>query len=216
MLWNQQLLFIHVPKTAGMSITRHLMRWLPGPVYLAVPEGHEPPDPPRHVRVVTGRRHATLDQARDALAPYGLSLSDLPLIFAVVRNPYDMEVSRFFYLRKGNIWDAGPDQELAMSGNFEQFALGVAGKNLRLERYYTLDGRRPENLHLLRFERLQEDFSHLAALLALPKPAGHLPRANATNHKRYREYMTQRAAEGVHRRYQWVFDSGLYGRESFP
>jgi hypothetical protein len=215
-LWNRQLLFIHVPKTGGMSITKHLMRWLPGPVYLAVPEGHEPRNPPQQVRVVAGRRHATLDQARDALAPYGLNLHDVPLITAVVRNPYDMEVSRFFYLRKGNPWDSGPDQELAMSGNFEEFALGVARRSLRMERYYTIDGLTPSNLHLLRFERLQEDFGRLAALVDLPKTAGHLPRANATEHRRYREYMTQRAAEAVYRRYQWVFDSGLYEREAFP
>jgi hypothetical protein len=215
MLWNRQLLFIHVPKTAGMSITEHLMRWLSGPVYLAVPEGHKPRDPPQHVRVVQGRRHATLEQARDALATYGVNLYDVPLISAVVRNPYEMEVSRFFYLRKGNPWDAGPDQELAMSGNFEEFAVGIGCDSLRLERYYTLDGRMPSNFHVLRFERLQEDFSQLATFLALPETAGPLPQENVTSHRPYGEYMTQRTEEFVYRRYQWMFDSGIYARESF-
>ena len=213
-LWNRQLLFIHVPKTAGMSITEHLMRWLSGPVYVAMPEGHEPPDPPQHVRVVQGRRHATLEQAREALARYGVNLYDVPLISAVVRNPYEIEVSRFFYLRQGNPWDAGPDQELAMSGNFEDFVVGVGCESLRMVRYYTLDGRIPCNLQVLRFELLEEDFTQLANFLGLPR-TGPLPKENVTSHRPYSEYMTPRMEEFVYRRYKWMFDSGRYPRESF-
>ncbi len=37
MIWNDKVLFIHTPKTAGMSLTQLLADSLPRPVYITEP-----------------------------------------------------------------------------------------------------------------------------------------------------------------------------------
>ncbi len=214
MLWSRRLLFIHVPKTGGMSLTTHLLRTLDAPVYLSIPEGHAPPGIDDRVVVVPGKRHETLAEARDLLAARGVAFEDFDPVVVVARNPYEMEVSRFFYLAKGNPWDRGRDQDLALAGDFERFALESCLPSLHLERYYTIDGHKPDTLRVLRFERLQEDFAELASAYGLPAPAA-LPRENATRHGPYREYFSARIEPVVYERYRFVFDAGLYPRESF-
>ena len=41
MIFNNELLFIHVPKTAGMSLSDSLCSSLKGKVFNTLPEGHQ-------------------------------------------------------------------------------------------------------------------------------------------------------------------------------
>jgi len=120
MLITDDILFIHPPKTAGMSVTAFLIRNLPGQKLLTVPEGHSPDDP--SVTALPGIRHENLPQAVERLAELGRELEQFRFVIAIIRNPYAMEVSRFHYLRLGHPWDAGPLQKLALAGDFDSFA----------------------------------------------------------------------------------------------
>src|SRR5689334_3669504 len=122
MLFSKELLFVHVPKTGGMSIGSHLLAELPRPVFYVRPPHEQAIQDPGVVDIVENR-HLPLSAARQLVAQYGFEITDFPMIIAVVRNPYCLEVSRYAYLQNGHAFDAGPDQELALSADFETFAI---------------------------------------------------------------------------------------------
>lgn len=237
MVFNEDVLFVHVPKTGGSSVTVHLLDVLARPVYLSQPH-HDPDLTDPGIVQLPGIRHETLAEARDLLAGLGFSLDRFRVILATIRNPYDLDVSRYAYLRTGNAWERGAEQELAMANSFEEFAVrnrhrgghwttdgpddatgiefarnGRNGHRYRndLRAFFTVDGRVPANLRVLRFEHLVEDVQ--AALRGIGVGAHPpFPWLNRSPHDHYLGYYTPRAEAAVYRRYRWAFDEGLYPR----
>ena len=237
MIFIKDLLFIHVPKTGGMSTSSFLLDVLQGPVYYSHPFRDEVITNPGVVEL-TGRRHESLEEARDIVASYGLDVSRFRLILATIRNPYDLEVSRYAYLRAGHPWERGGDLPLALSSSFETFAvksrhrgghwwtdaeyaagaLTAVGNGRRrgryrndLEGFYTLDGCFPKNLRIIRFEHLVEDLAAALGTIGV-EVDGRFPWNNRSSHDHYLSYYTRRAEEAVYRRYRWAFDQGFYPR----
>src|SRR5829696_2234036 len=148
MLFNRDVLFIHVPKTGGMSLTQYLLEALPPPIYYFHP-GVDGDKSGNGIVHVDGLRHETLAEAESIVREYGYDLYKFPLVLAVLRNPYALEVSRYAYLRKGNLWDRGSNQQLAMNEDFETFTIEShdhGGASRPLERYFLRDGQFPGNL----------------------------------------------------------------------
>jgi hypothetical protein len=241
MLFDDRLLFVHVPKTAGIAITNFLIHNIPGSMTLTEPS--DAPDPsiklparvraklklkrfltvsrlwyPRRVRVVHGKRHERLFEARETLARFQRSLDDFHAILAVVRNPYDLEVSRYHFLRLGyhgvTGLARGREQRFAMAQDFEQFALSApfgGRRGVCIEQWYEIDGRMPDNLRLLRFETLEDEL--LRAFGEIYPIATRLCRENASSHGPWRTYLTPASEEAIYRKYQWLFDKRYYARE---
>lgn len=242
MLFSDTLLFVHVPKTAGESIVEYLIARLPGQKTLV----DEPDWPsvsaglpvsvrlrlrtkallkrsglwfPRSVSFVAGKRHARLFEIRDMLAAQGRRLADFPAILAVIRNPYDLEVSRFHYLRRGRHGVAGVtrsrEQRIAIEQDFDRFAQ-TAPFHGRLpagiEDWYQLDAGIPDNLRIVRFENLKEDLDR--AIDAFCPRSARLPKRNATNHLAYASYLSPRNEEAIYNKYRWLFDRQFYRRET--
>jgi Methyltransferase domain len=212
MIFSEELLFLHVPKTGGMTVTEILFSLLRPPVYYTQPEPLEnQQDGFIHV---AGIRHETLSEAQQLLPQYGYSVPRCPLIITGIRNPYDLEVSRYAYLRRDHCWDRGWNQALALSSSFEEFVClsnGHGGAERPLDAYYLLEGHQPDNLRLLRFESLAADLRDLLADVGL-KFEGDIPIVNRTEHLPFESYYTATAEEAVYERYRWVFDRGLYSR----
>src|SRR5262245_30368501 len=122
MIFCEKLLFLHVPKAAGSSLARVLLELLPRPTYYVHPDASLS-DPDNGVIDVSGGTHENLAEAGEVLARYGFDLASINVILGVVRNPYDMEVSRYSYLRKANAYDIGYNQALALTSDFETFAV---------------------------------------------------------------------------------------------
>jgi hypothetical protein len=213
MLFTKDLLFIHVPKTGGMSVTNYLRDVLPTPVYYVQPS-HEDGAPPDGVISVPGSRHQSLEQARRFVAQRGFDITRFPLILAVIRNPYELEVSRYAYLQTGHPWDRGYNQELAMTEDFEVFAAKSTyhgGSSMPLESYFLLDGRIPKNLFIVRHENLAKGVKEALRRLGIAMPTG-LPWLNRSIHGEFTSYYSKAAEEAVYQKYKWVFDQGLYER----
>ncbi len=214
MIFSRALAFLHVPKTAGMSLTSYLLENLPKPVYYTGPPLGKDFLPGGVIRL-EGARHETLTEAVEILQRHGLDIRTIPVILAVVRNPYAIEVSRYGYLQLGHPWDAGHSQDLALTQDFEVFAKesGYHAAGRPLEAYYLLDGEVPANLRILRYENLADE---LAAALreAGVEPRGELPWVNRSTHEHHLRYYTPAAERAVYEKYRWVFDAGLYPRLS--
>lgn len=241
MLFDDKILFIHVPKTAGVSVTKFLIDNLPGPVTLA--EGPDHADPaaalpvqvraklgvkrllrrmrvgvPAKVRLIDGKRHERLNGARTKLAAIGRRLEDFRAILAVIRNPYDLEVSRYHYLRRGYHGVKGAaealEQKIALEGDFEQFAINAPYHGqlpANIERWYEIARRMPPNLRILRFENLETDLNRaVAEIYPVTVP---LPRLNATQHDPYASYLTPKAEAAIYIKYLWLFERQFYARE---
>lgn len=241
-LFDDKLLFVHVPKTAGVSITKFLIDSCPGKITL-FEERYRPhpsiPLParvrvklavkklmqaggigmPGSVTIVEGNPHARLFQAQECIAKLGRKLDDFCAIVAVVRNPYDLEVSRYHYLRMG--WHGvrglarGAEQKIAMEGDFEKFALNAPYHGrlaARIEEWYEIEGRMPANMRIVRFERLEEDLRQVVGEFYPIKAK--LRRLNATRHEPYASYLSLRSEEAIYNKYRWLFDRQFYARET--
>jgi hypothetical protein len=225
MLFNDDLLFLHVPKPGGMSVTRYLLETLPKPLAIT----HPIDDPDLHKQEITqldGARHESLAEARDMLAALGRDIREFQVVLVGMRNPYDQEVSRYAFLRQGHHWELGPEQDLALASDFETFALGNCQAGGRWKRYgleaerarpneirdyYMLDGVLPSNLKVIRFEHLAADLlGALAALDIVGTPD--FPWDNRSDHQAYATYYTPAAEAAVYDRYRWVFDQSFYDR----
>ena len=237
MIFNRDLLFVHVPKTGGLSTTGYLLDVLPRPVWLSHPIWDDSL-PARGVTQLAGTRHETLAEAAALAARHGFPVERFAAILATIRNPYDLEVSRWAYLRQGHHWERGPEQALAQASSFAEFAVrneqrgggwitdalgtddrvgagpgvGIRGRPSEIRDFCAIDGRAPAALRLLRFERLADDLAAALAVVGVAVDPAGLPWLNRSPRGDYRAYYTPAAEAAVYRRYRWIFDRGLYPR----
>jgi hypothetical protein len=98
MLVSQDLLFLHVPKTAGTSMMRYLADVLPKPIWWY---GATPKDVERAGAGVTAMpwpgQHLSLEGAGLLVRHLGLEIHEFPIILTTIRNPYEWEVSHYAY-----------------------------------------------------------------------------------------------------------------------
>lgn len=213
MIFCEQVLFIHVPKTGGMSLTEYLLQVLPKPVYYSCPAGDNQPARPGVIQIL-GLRHESLVEAKEVLLQRGCDICLLPLILAVLRNPYSLEVSRYANSQKRHSSNRVSNQQLAWGTDFQTFAvksLDHGGPTRPIQCYFLLDGVIPPNLRILRFENLADDLRSALATVGINE-AVELPQNNVSVHAPFLSYYTRVAEEAVYQRYKWVFDQGFYSR----
>ena len=214
MLWNNQVAFIHAPKTAGMSMTKLLADGLRGPIFITEPVDTQAQE--KRIKVVEGGRHATLMEAEIVLNKKRKSLTDFEKVFVVMRNPYDLEVSRYFYLRKEFEVDRGKAQTIAMESPFPEYlktAPFFGQLPPRLDRYYHMNNYIPENLVILRFEDLA---AQIGFYVQPYLDRVQLPHLNASRHENFMDYYDAEAEANCFERHAWFFEKGFYARIRFP
>lgn len=190
-----------------------LLESLPGPLAVTGPfdntnEGG--------IQYLAGKRHETLVDAESFLTYRNKSIKDFEKIFCVMRNPYDLELSRYAYLRKDFPQDRGPAQRIALENDFKNYLRQAPffGMNPpRLHLYFSMNGTLPDNLVVLKFERLNDD---IETFMSPYLNAGYkLPFENASAHKKYPEVYDEETEQLCFERNRWFFEKGFYSRENF-
>lgn len=193
---NYRFIFLHVPKTAGTSITNYLSSFtgwndieLGGTHY-----GEQ-------IQEIYGRRfklnkHSTAKQIR---AIVGEDLWRGYFKFAVVRHPLDRLVSAYLFYRK---WDhPSTDAVRALSG-FEEFVHSEffaadrrnATRPAGSQTAFLWDGGLAVDL-VCRFESLTDDMARVASRLGLGDFPAALPQLNATERTHWEDYYTPASQE---------------------
>lgn len=216
MLANDQYLFIHYPKTAGKSLTRYFIEAWDRPIQGLVSPGQVKELAPvitDGVRLEEGIGHENLATAGEVLASQGKSLHDLKAIFVGIRNPYDLAVSTYFYLRDRAKYH--PDRgryRRAVALDFETFwRTDIGVFTSPPDRWLALGGKTLPNQRFIRFESIADDLARFADEFGFND--ADLPHLNPTAHEHYSKYMTPEVEEALFTRFRYFFDSGLYARE---
>lgn len=214
MLYNKDYLFVHYPKTAGKSVSVFFCQNFEKPVHGLVTEvqrkeiGLTPED---GVHLETGTGHENLTIASRRLAERGRKLENLRAILAVVRNPYDLMVSNYFFLRQS--YERNPAMrtrenfKLAAESSFEQFCERFAPASFK--GWVTIDGRQPTiPVEIITFENLAGDLSQLLSKYGIPETHP-LPHLNPSKRGHYAEMYNSRTKQLVDEKLHDLF---IYGR----
>jgi chondroitin 4-sulfotransferase 11 len=202
---KRDVLFVWVPKCAGMSLYRVLVkcgcvedRWLN-------------PTKPFANRGMITFGHVSIPELVDrrVIAPHFLENA---FKFAFVRNPFDRLVSLFCYLKKINC------EEVPQAMSFDEFCRKVERREhppVGLYNYKGLNQCNPmiewlqdRRGRLLvdfvgRHESLHEDFQKICRIVGIDE---HLPHENRTEHRHYRTYYTPNTRAIVERVYREDLD----------
>jgi hypothetical protein len=102
MVFSEDVLFLHVPKTGGVSVAHYLLRSLRPPIHYVIPGHLGLAGRPGYIHI-PDTPHRNLERTREFLRDRGIELADFKAIIAVIRNPYDLAVSNFAYQRQENL-----------------------------------------------------------------------------------------------------------------
>ena len=178
---KHECIFVHVPKCAGVSVSRSLFGSLVG----------------THVALKTFQ----LIYSKDEFARY--------FKFAFVRNPWDRLVSAYRFLKRGGMTNedrAWAKQHIAPYENFDTFVKAwVTPRNVNSWQHF-----KPQHRFLLdptgrchldylgRFENLEDDFEQIAQQLGIDARIAHLNRTKSAARKRdYRSYYSEETSQIV-------------------
>ena len=220
MLLNRDFAFIHFPKTAGKSLTRYFIEAWETPI-----EGWVSPGQVKEVANVVrpgitlnvGFSHASVRRAGRMLASRGQRIEDLRAIFTCIRNPYDLAVSTYYFMRNEYLAKSVEGEErthfrAAAELDFEGF--WASDVDLAPPEFWmAIDGRVLPNQRFIRFESMVEDLRKFASELGFRHVQ--LPHLNRGQRGDYRNYMTPRAERAIYERFEFLFRPGFYDRESF-
>lgn len=181
---DRRAIFVHIPKCAGVSVSRAIFGNL-------------------------GGGHSTLEDYLHTFEPRSFLQY---FKFTIVRNPWDRLVSAYFFLKSGglNAEDrAWSDQELSAFSDFDGFVRNwVTPENIwkwhhfRPQSHYMLDKHEKIRLDFVGLlENLDEDFAYITKRIGI---AASLPSANSSKHAKYLSYYTDETKEIV---------ASVYGRD---
>jgi Sulfotransferase family len=230
MIVNPDVLFLHIPKTGGTSCTDYLCQALTGPVFLSSLH-YQTSATHFQASVIPGISHETLSEIHDSRDELerktGIRLDEIKLIVAVLRHPYEIELSNYHFYRDGNrnilshrmfrdartVWRIDLAQGdfagfVAQSGHFR---VGFDGVDLRCEDYFLVGGQMDPRIRLLRAESLSVDFPRL--LQPYTRSGVDFPFVNRSRRESPVPFedLDDDLRELIYLKHRWVFDNGYYG-----
>ena len=166
MIFNKDIIFIHIGKTGGQSCAHYLLNNLNPPVYNCHKNADEDLKFIKDNNVIPITdvdRHCTLSEALDVIKNInGFALNDFKKVFAVVRHPYSLEFSFYNHLKKPHVRAQREGSQLLeiAEKDFVYFAkhAGYHREGVAQDDFFRINGEIPEQVKLIRFEELEVSF----------------------------------------------------------
>ena len=215
MLWSDEYCFVHYPKTAGKTLTRFFVKAWPHPISGFISPGQVYELADCHLEqtgIKVGRGHENLTDSARIIAEAGGDVLAMKAIFCCIRNPYDLMVSNYHFMREK--YEANKDRVnfvIAMENDFVNYCEKVGVTTPR--NWMTINGVEPPNLQIIRFEHMNDDLRHYAQQFGFQMPD--LDHLNASKRAHYSEYMCERAERAIADRFEYWFSKGYYKRETY-
>lgn len=199
------VIFVHIPKTAGTSVHQ----------ILSAAEETVAREGNRRPRL---HKHATAAEWRDAL---GESTWESMFSFCLVRNPYDLMVSSYFWwLQKAKNFPATLREALIVEefDSFDHFMQSDFGKYRinefpgTMSDWYTSEGADIVNF-VGQVENFDECMKYVLSRTDAPLSCHSSVRENSSERSHWREYYTEEARRVVARRFSDVMKRFDYGFE---
>lgn len=221
MIFNADVLFIHNGKTGGISCARYLMQALPGPIYVC-------PANAKHIGTLRPENEfITLNDGVNLHCPLSAAgahmqrsadthWSAMKKILVVIRHPLSLEYSFYLHLQKPHVRERrknNPELLRLADGNFVDFIryAGYHREGMPQEAFFQIDGQCPENLEMIRFENLAEDFTRAAQPFIKAGTGAQFPHLNASKPQNpLHELINDEVLELIYDKHRFMFDSGLY------
>lgn len=224
MVISQDIIFIHIGKTGGMSCADYLLRNLRPPIINCfIPAVKKP-----RIKPISGvttaldvGRHLTLQEAEPHIQRLtGKPSAQREKILAVIRNPFTLEYSYYRHLQKPHIvkrrQKGSPKLVELAQGDFKTFVAeaGYHRVGLRQEDFFLIDGKEPENLELIRFEELSNAFPKAVEKYALATGGTDFPKLNAaTGDSALQALLDEETRELLYQKHRYMFDQGYYSTD---
>lgn len=221
MLFNRDIVFIHIGKTGGMSCAHYLLSTLRGPVYNCHVDAEldlARVDRDDLVAVLDVNRHCTLEAAAGHIMRLtGESLADKEKILAVIRHPYTLEHSLYKHLRKPRISEqrkiTHPQMVELAQGDFRTFVrhAGYHRDGLRQQDYFLINGVMPDNVELIKYECLAADLPRAVSNYVCSDHTADLPHFNRSETVGELEGLLDEETRAlIYEKHRYMFDHGFY------
>ncbi len=201
-------------------MTGELLRKLKGRKYYTLPEGH--PSPYERIyqllgkyKILEGKRHENLEEAEDCFRKHGIdrSLEDFKTIVVLIRNPYTLCVSRFFYLKDVQKHNrTGYAVQLAQTGDFKRFIL-EAPEQCRIDDFLPIGKyAHLQNIKIIKYEEMS-DVLNPAIASHITSPIGFDKQKNTSQKALVEDYIIDNEIENaIYEKYRTIFQRGYYKR----
>ena len=194
---EKKFIFVHIPKTAGSSITTALQPYSLNSKRTAWRRFCSKFPIKENPMFATLSVHSKASWIRTKIPS---DMYDNYCKFAVVRNPFEFAVSSYYFLRKNR---GSRQHRKALTWEFSDFVCYLEAKNkvTKMDQSSWICNRKNELIidQVLCFENLQTDFESLLNCLHLQSDTK-LPRTNTTDHEGYQVYynsVDRRRAEQI-------------------